>query len=82
MKSTYSIKEAQGKFAAMVREAEEGGMATITRHDKPVAYVLGADDLAGLVETIELLASPSAMKAIAEAEAGRGRTYTLDEIEE
>ena len=82
MKGTYSIKEAQGKFPAMVREAESGGMATITRHDKAVAYVLGAEDLAGLIETIELLANPKAMKAIAEAEAGRTRTYTLDEIDE
>ena len=81
MKSTYSIKEAQSKFAGMVHEAEVGGMATITRHEKPVAYVIGADDLASLVETMELLANPAARKAIADAEAGKGRVYTLDEVE-
>ncbi len=81
MKSTYSIKEAQSKFAGMVHEAESGAMATITRHDKPVAYVIGADELASLVETMELLANPAARKAIADAEAGKGRLYTLDEVE-
>jgi antitoxin YefM len=82
MKGTYNIKLAQSKFASLVREVEQGGMATITRHDKPVAYMLGADDLTALIETTELLANPAARKAIADAEANRGRTYTLDELEE
>ena len=81
MKSTYSIKEAQSPFASLVRDAEEGGMATITRHEKAVAYVLGADDLAALIETTELLANPKARKAIADAEAGRGKSYSLDDLE-
>jgi antitoxin YefM len=47
-----------------------------------VAYVLGADDLASLIETMEILANPAARAAIADAETGRGRTYSLDEIVE
>jgi PHD/YefM family antitoxin component YafN of YafNO toxin-antitoxin module len=57
-------------------------MATITRHGKAVAYVMGADDLAGLIETTELLANPAARKAISDAEAGRGRVYSLDDLGE
>jgi PHD/YefM family antitoxin component YafN of YafNO toxin-antitoxin module len=57
-------------------------MATITRHEKAVAYVLGADELAALIETTEILANPAAQKAIADAEAGRGRVYTLDDLGE
>jgi prevent-host-death family protein len=82
VKSTYSIKDAQSQFASLVREAESGGMATITRHEKAVAYIMGADDLAALIETTEILANPAAMKAIADAEAGRGRVYTLSDLEE
>ncbi|HEY4989650.1 MAG TPA: type II toxin-antitoxin system prevent-host-death family antitoxin [Opitutaceae bacterium] len=82
MKSTYSIKEAQSQFASLVREAESGGMATITRHEKAVAYVMGAEDLSALIETAEILANPAAMKAIADAKAGRGRVYSIDELEE
>jgi hypothetical protein len=48
---------------------------------KAVAYIMGADDLASLVETTEILANPAAMKAIAEAEAGRGKLYSLDDLE-
>jgi prevent-host-death family protein len=81
VQSTYSIKEAQSQFASLVREAEGGGMATITRHEKAVAYVMGADDLAALIETMELLANPRARKAIADAEAGKGQAYTLDDLE-
>jgi prevent-host-death family protein len=82
MKSTYSIKEAQSQFPSLVREAESGGMATITRHEKAVAYVMGADDLAALIETTEILANPAAQKAIADAEAGRGRIYPLEDLRE
>jgi prevent-host-death family protein len=82
MKSTYSIKEAQSQFASLVREAEQGGMATITRHEKAVAYVMGADDLAALIETTEILANPAGQKAIADAEAGRGRVYPLEALGE
>jgi prevent-host-death family protein len=82
MKSTYSIREAQSQFASLVREAEQGGMATITRHEKAVAYVMGADDLAALIETAEILANPAARKAIADAEAGKGRVYSLEDLAE
>jgi antitoxin YefM len=82
MKSTYSIKEAQSQFASLVREAENGAMATITRHEKAVAYVMGAEDLAALIETTEILANPAAQKAIADAEAGRTRVYPLDALGE
>ena len=37
MKSGYTIKEAQSQFARLAREAESGGMVTITRHEKAVA---------------------------------------------
>lgn len=82
MKNRYSIKEAQSSLPALIRCAEAGGLATITRHDRAVAYVLGADDLAALIETMEILSNPAACAAIADAEVGRGRTYSLDEIAE
>jgi hypothetical protein len=37
-------------------------------------------DLVALIETMEILADPAAMAAIADAEANRGKLYTLDEI--
>ena len=50
--------------APLVRRAETGTLATITRHEKAVAYVLGVREFTALVETMELLANPAARRAI------------------
>jgi len=80
VKNTYTIKEAQREIAAMVRTAERGHLATITRHQKPVAYVISPQRLSELLETMELLADPEAMRAIRDAEAGRGEVYDVKEL--
>lgn len=80
MKSTYTIKEAQRGLAALVRTAERGHLATITRHQKPVAYVIGPQRLSELLETMEILSDAEAMKAIQDAEAGRGKVYDVKEL--
>jgi prevent-host-death family protein len=80
LKSTYTIKEAQREIATLVRTAETGRLATITRHQKPVAYVISPERLNELLETMEILADSGAMKAIRSAEEGRGKTYDLDEL--
>lgn len=82
MKKAYTIKEAQRSLAAVVRTAERGDLATITRHDQPVAYVIGAERLAAIAETMELLANPIAMAAIRDAEAGKGRLYDAADLPE
>ncbi|MGH7997764.1 MAG: type II toxin-antitoxin system prevent-host-death family antitoxin, partial [Opitutaceae bacterium] len=61
MKKAYTIKEAQRGIAALVRTAERGEVATITRHERAVAYVIGAERLAAIAETMEILANPEAM---------------------
>jgi len=76
------MKEAQRNIAAMVRAAERGQLATITRHQKPVAYVISPQRLSELLETMEILADPQAMKAVRDAEAGRGKVYDLKALPE
>ena len=66
----------------MVRVAERGSLATITRHQKPVAYVLSPSRLNELLETMEILADAKAMKAIRDAEAGRGKVYEAKDLPE
>jgi antitoxin YefM len=82
MKNTYTIKEAQQNLAGMVRVAERGSLATITRHQKPVAYVLSPGRLSELLETMEILADSKAMKAIRDAEVGRGKVYDAKDLPE
>ena len=75
MKTAYTIKEAQKNLSAVVRQAEKGGLATLTRHHKPVVHVISAGRLAAIAETMEILADPAAMKAIRDAESGKSKTY-------
>jgi len=82
VKNTYTIKEAQADITGMVRTAERGSLATITRHQKPVAYVLSPQRLSELLETMEILADPQAMKCIRHAEAGRGKVRDAKELPE
>ena len=82
MNKAYTVKEAQRSLASVVRTAERGDLATITRHDRPVAYVIGAERLAAIAETMEILANPAAMKAIRDAEAGKSRLYAAADLPE
>jgi len=66
----------------MVRTVEHGRLATITRHQKPVAYVLSPERFNEIVETMEILTDQNAMKAIRDAEAGRGKVFEADELPE
>jgi prevent-host-death family protein len=69
MATTYSITEAQAKFPAVVREAAEQPIV-ITRRDKVVGYLLSPERFEAMLETMEILANPEAMKAIRDAEEG------------
>jgi prevent-host-death family protein len=82
MDNTYTIKEAQRNLAGMVRVAERGQLATVTRHQKPVAYVISPRRLSELLETMEILADPKAMQSIRDGEAGRGKVYDVKELPE
>jgi prevent-host-death family protein len=73
MGKAYTIKEAQRNLTTMVRTAERGEMATITRHNNPVVYVIGAEMMGAIAETMEILANPGAMRAIRAAESGKVR---------
>ena len=56
MKDTYSIKDLQRETASAIDAAESGALVTVTRHDRPVAHVISAARLGGILETMELLA--------------------------
>jgi PHD/YefM family antitoxin component YafN of YafNO toxin-antitoxin module len=80
MKSAYTIKEAQKNLSAVVRHAERGSLATIIRRKKPVAHIISAERLSAIAETMEILADPAAMKAIRDAESGKGKWYSVEDL--
>ena len=81
MATTYSITEAQAKFPALVREAAEHPVV-ITRRDKVVGYLLSPERFEALLETMEILANPEAMKAIRDAEEGKTKYHPISILDE
>jgi len=80
MKTTVSISKGQDTFPSLVKAAEKGGVITVTRHDEPVACVIGHDRMSAIAETLEIMGNPAAMKAIAEFEAGKTKFVSIDQI--
>lgn len=80
MKSTVSIFEAQNSFPALIRAAEKGTVVTATRHDKPVACVIGYERMSAIVETLEIMGNAAAMQAVADHKAGKTKFGKLDDI--
>ena len=80
MATTYSITEAQAKFPAVVREAAEHPVL-ITRRDKVVGYLLSPERFEALLETMEILANPKAMKAIRDYEACKTKFHPLSVLD-
>lgn len=81
MKSMYSITQAQHQFPGVVRESAEGGAIAITRHDEIVAYVVSRERMDAIVETMEILANPKAMKALREFETGTSHVHPLEALD-
>ena len=81
MKSTYSISDAQSQLPGLVREAEESGSVTISRHGEAVAYLVSRDRMEAIVETLEILGDPRAMKAISDHRGGTVRFNPLSSLD-
>ncbi|MGH8019852.1 MAG: type II toxin-antitoxin system Phd/YefM family antitoxin [Opitutaceae bacterium] len=81
MKTTVTVTQGQARFPGVVRDAEEGGVVTITRHDAPVAYVIGRERMQAIVETMEIMSNPEAMKAIRDYRSGNTKFQRLSALE-
>ena len=80
MKDTYSVKDLQRETAAAIRAAEEGALVTVTRHDRPVAHVISAARLGGILETMELLADAEFTKQFQLLQAGKLKFHPLSSL--
>ena len=80
MSSTYSITAAQANFPALVRASQEMPI-TITRRDEVVCYLLSPDRMEAIIETMEVLANPKAMRAIRDYERGRTKFLPLSALD-
>ena len=82
MKSTYSVAEAQSQLPRLIKEAEEAGSVRIRRREKTVAFLVSRDRMEAIVETLEILANPDAIKAIELHRRGRSKLRSLADLED
>ena len=78
MTTTYSITRAQHDFPRLVRESADTEAIAITRHDETVAYVISRERMDAVLETMEVLANPKAMREIRAYERGKMPFQPLD----
>lgn len=77
------LGDARDRLSEYVSEVERTHQrVTITRHGRPAAVLISADDLASIEETLEILGTPGAPEAIVEglADAAAGRFADNDEL--
>lgn len=78
-KVTYTVSEAQANLPGLCRA---GRRFVISRRDKPVYVAMPLADYDALLETMELLSDPTAMKTLRAAKAGRLAYKELDLADE
>jgi prevent-host-death family protein len=80
VKTTYSVSKGQSQFPALVRAAQRRGVASITRHDETVAYLVSREKWDALLETMELLASPAFQRQRRRLRAGRVKYHPVEDL--
>lgn len=77
------LSEAKDKLSGLVDEVETTHeILTITRHGRPAAVLMSADDLESLHETLYWLSQPGIRESVAEArrDLANGNTLSSDEL--
>ena len=75
MNDTYTIAQAQANLPRLCRSKKR---FVIARRDKPVYVAMPIEDFDAVLETMELLANPKAMKALRTAKAGKAKYKVLN----
>ncbi|MBI2893048.1 MAG: type II toxin-antitoxin system prevent-host-death family antitoxin [Deltaproteobacteria bacterium] len=81
MKSTYTVTEAQARLPGLLRQVAKGGPVCIRRRNETVAYLLSRERMEAIVETLEILGNPGAMRAIRAHRTGKMRFLPLASLD-
>ena len=73
------LGEARDRLSEYVADVERTHeRVTITRHGHPAAVLISVDDLASIEETLEILGTPGAARAIREGQADAAANRFVD----
>lgn len=73
------MREAQANLPKLCRS---GCRFVIANRDRPVVVAMPVDDFEALMETLDVLADPAAMKAVQAARSGKAKYRALDLTDE
>ena len=79
MKTTLSVTEAQRKLLQLV---ESKKTITLQKREETVAYLVPRERMESLLETMEVMANPAAMRAIRRDQSGKGKYLPLSVLDE
>ncbi len=79
MKTTFDIAEAQARLPKLVRFKQT---VSLRKNNETVAFLVPRDRMEALLETMEILANPEAMRAIRRDRSGKGKYLPLSVLDE
>ena len=82
MKTTVTAADAKTHFSRLLRDVEAGETIAISKRDETVAFLIPRARLEALIETMEILGNPAALKAIRQHEAGKLSFHPLSALDE
>jgi hypothetical protein len=79
MKTTFDIAEAQARLPKLVHTKQT---VSLRQDDETVAFLVPRDRMKALLETMEILTNPEAIKALRRDQSGKGKYLPLSVLEE
>ena len=79
MKTELSVSEAQARLPWLVRSK---ATIKVQSHDRTVAFIVPRERMEALLETMEILSNPAAMRAIRRDQSGKGKYLPLSALNE
>jgi antitoxin YefM len=80
--TTVTAAQAKTQFSRLLRQVQAGDTIAISKGDETVAFLIPRARLEALVETMEVLGNPAAMRAIRQHEAGKLPFHPLSALDE
>jgi PHD/YefM family antitoxin component YafN of YafNO toxin-antitoxin module len=82
MIETLEIAKAKRDLPRLVRGLKKSGSLAISNRGRTVAYLISRDRVEAMLETMEIMGNPSAMKAIRDYEAGKTKFHPVEVLDE
>ncbi len=79
MPVNFNMREAQAKLTKLFRS---GRRFVISNRNRPVVVAMPVEDFEALMETLDVLSDPAAMKAVHAARSGKAQYRTLNLADE